>query len=116
MKSIRSIANGQLYITVSSLHINEDEISLRFQLEAKESSSEFSSLSNDQQTTRSVILWNKPEIQDFIRRLGFVNFDSANTDMNIFVELNEVSLLFDSLFDNLYVGFSQNSKVNAITV
>ena len=95
---------------------SEDRIILEFQLKQNDSSSDVMSLSNSNGSDK--IVWDMPEINDFVRRLGFSDSSDENTNMKAFIQLFEVyfptsfiefSMFFaDSKEDSEYGGISSS--------
>ena len=69
---------------------SEDRIILEFQLKQNDSSSDVMSLSNSNESDK--IVWDMPEINDFVRRLGFSDSGDENANMKSFIQLFEVYL------------------------
>ena len=67
---------------------SEDRIILEFQLKQNESNSDVMVLSNSNESNK--ILWDMPEINDFVRRLGFSDSGDENANMKAFIQLFEV--------------------------
>lgn len=111
------ISNGKFCISESSQYGYDHELTLKFLLESKESSTDLSSLSGDPQQAMTV--WNRIDIQDFIRRLGFANLEGTSNSLTEFVELNEVSIEYHMDIINgstFVIEMFKNSTINAVTV
>ena len=72
-----------------------ESVTLKFQPEHKKSDSDIDTSSNGSRLS----VWYITEIQDFIRRLGFIKPDE---DMRKFLKLNEVQLFNNNLLLLLY--------------